>query len=48
MAKPRISPEDQRFLDELGARIVELRSERGLTQAQLAEMLGYTQQVSAR
>jgi len=39
-----ISPTDKVFFAKLGERIATLRSERGLTQVQLAEILGYSQQ----
>ena len=39
-----ISPTDKVFFVKLGERIATLRSERGLTQVQLAEILGYSQQ----
>lgn len=39
-----VSPEDQDFFHKLGERIAALRNQRGLTQVQLAEALGYSQQ----
>jgi transcriptional regulator with XRE-family HTH domain len=39
-----IAREDRRFFIELGERIAQLRKEHGLTQAQLAELLGVSQQ----
>jgi transcriptional regulator with XRE-family HTH domain len=39
-----ISPEDRAFFRNLGQRIAKLRKERGLTQVQLAELLGISQQ----
>ncbi len=39
-----VSPEDRAFFKNLGQRIARLRKERGLTQVQLAEILGVSQQ----
>ena len=39
-----MSPDDKTFFEALGRRIAALRAERGLTQVQLAEILGYSQQ----
>lgn len=39
-----MSPEEQTFFEELGLRIATLRKERGLTQVQLADLLGCSQQ----
>jgi transcriptional regulator with XRE-family HTH domain len=39
-----MSPEEKSFFRKLGSRIALLRKERGLTQVQLAEMLGISQQ----
>ncbi len=39
-----MSQEEKRFFKELGARIAQLRREQSLTQQQLAELLGTTQQ----
>jgi transcriptional regulator with XRE-family HTH domain len=39
-----MSAEDDLFYEQLGRAIAKLRKERGLTQAQLAEMLGISQQ----
>ena len=39
-----LTPEDKVFFKRLGERITTLRKERGLTQVQLAELLGYSQQ----
>lgn len=39
-----MSPEEKDFFQKLGERIAALRNERGLTQVQLAEALGYSQQ----
>ena len=39
-----LTPEDKVFFKRLGDRISTLRKERGLTQVQLAELLGYSQQ----
>lgn len=44
LLKPRMSPADKLFFQKLGARIAALRKERGLTQVQLAEVLGCSQQ----
>lgn len=41
---PEMSPDEQTFFHQLGERIAALRKERGLTQAQLADILGYSQQ----
>jgi transcriptional regulator with XRE-family HTH domain len=40
----QMSPEEKTFFQKLGERIAALRNERGLTQVQLAEALGYSQQ----
>jgi transcriptional regulator with XRE-family HTH domain len=40
----RMSPEEKTFFQKLGECIAALRNERGLTQVQLAEALGYSQQ----
>lgn len=40
-----MSPEEKTFFEKLGERIAALRNERGLTQVQLAEVLGYSQQL---
>ena len=42
-----VSPEDKRFFKELGARIAQLRKEQNLTQQQLADELGVSQQIVA-
>jgi len=39
-----MSPDEQSFFQRLGERIAGLHRERGLTQVQLAEMLGCSQQ----
>ncbi len=39
-----VSPKDRVFFKNLGQRIARLRKERGLTQVQLAEILGVSQQ----
>ena len=39
-----MTPEDRDFFEDLGTRIAKLRKERGLTQAQLGELLGVSQQ----
>jgi transcriptional regulator with XRE-family HTH domain len=39
-----MDPQDKAFFEKLGDRIATLRNERGLTQVQLAEILGYSQQ----
>lgn len=39
-----MSPEEKTFFQKLGQRIATLRNERGLTQVQLADFLGYSQQ----
>ena len=39
-----ISPEDKVFFKKLGKKITKLRNDRGLTQVQLAEILGISQQ----
>ena len=39
-----MSPDEKTFFERLGQRIAALRNERGLTQVQLAEVLGYSQQ----
>ncbi len=43
-AQMAISQEDKVFFSKLGQRIAQLRKERGLTQVQLAEILGVSQQ----
>lgn len=42
--KTPASPEDKAFSKQLGERITTLRKEQGLTQAQLAGLVGYSQQ----
>lgn len=42
-----VTPEDKRFFKQLGARIAESRKENKLTQVQLAEVLGISQQTLA-
>ena len=42
-----MTPDDKRFFKELGGRIAVLRKENRLTQQQLAEMLGISQQTMA-
>lgn len=42
-----VSPEDKRFFREMGARIAQLRKEQNLTQQQLADELGLSQQIVA-
>lgn len=42
-----MSPDERLFFKQLGARVAELRKTHGLTQAQLAESLGLTQQMIA-
>jgi transcriptional regulator with XRE-family HTH domain len=42
-----VSPEDKRFFKELGGRIAQLRKEQNLTQQQLADELGVSQQIVA-
>lgn len=44
MDQATMSPDEQSFFQRLGERIAALRRERGLTQVQLAEMLGCSQQ----
>jgi len=39
-----MKPDEKTFFEKLGQRIAALRQERGLTQVQLAEILGYSQQ----
>lgn len=39
-----VTPQEQTFFRELGQRIATLRKERGITQVQLAEILGCSQQ----
>lgn len=39
-----ISPDERAFFSELGARIAELRKAQGITQIQMAEALGVSQQ----
>jgi transcriptional regulator with XRE-family HTH domain len=39
-----MSPEEKAFFQKLGERIAALRNARGLTQVQLADALGYSQQ----
>lgn len=42
-----MTQDSKKFFKELGARVAVLRKEQGLTQAQLAEMLGISQQLVA-
>lgn len=42
-----MSPEDKRFFREMGTRIAQLRKEQNLTQQQLADELGLSQQIVA-
>ena len=42
-----MSPDERLFFKQLGTRVAELRKTHGLTQAQLAESLGLTQQMIA-
>jgi transcriptional regulator with XRE-family HTH domain len=42
-----ISNDDKLFLERLGAHIAELRRQQGLTQVQLAEHLGVSQQTAS-
>lgn len=42
-----VTPEEKRYFKELGGRIAQLRREQNLTQQQLAEDLGVSQQVVA-
>ncbi|MEK7413010.1 MAG: helix-turn-helix transcriptional regulator [Planctomycetota bacterium] len=42
-----MTPQDERFFKELGARIASARKEHGMTQQQLAEQLGIAQQTLA-
>ena len=42
-----MTQDSKKFLKELGARVAVLRKEQGLTQTQLAEMLGISQQLVA-
>lgn len=42
-----VSPDDKRFFKEMGARIAQLRKEQNLTQQQLADELGLSQQIVA-
>jgi transcriptional regulator with XRE-family HTH domain len=42
-----MTQDEKLFFKQLGARIAELRKERGLTQVQLAQMLEVTQQIVA-
>ena len=44
MSRTPLSEEEKRFFERLGERLSTLRRERELTQAQLAEALGVTQQ----
>jgi transcriptional regulator with XRE-family HTH domain len=44
---PLMTQDEKLFFKQLGARIAELRKERALTQVQLAETLGLTQQMVA-
>jgi transcriptional regulator with XRE-family HTH domain len=44
---PPMTQDEKLFFKQLGARIAELRKERGLTQVQLAETLNLTQQMVA-
>ena len=39
-----MTPEETAFFEDLGSRIATLRKERGLTQTQLGEMIGVSQQ----
>lgn len=42
-----MTQDSKKFFKELGARVAVLRKEQGLTQAQIAEMLGISQQLVA-
>ena len=42
-----VIPEEKRYFKELGSRIAQLRKEQNLTQQQLADELGFAQQVIA-
>lgn len=42
-----MSPQDERFFKDLGARIAQARKDHGMTQQQLAEQLGIAQQTLA-
>lgn len=44
IAKVAISPDERAFFIRLGARVAELRKEQGITQVQMAETLGVSQQ----
>ncbi len=44
IANVAISPDERAFFVQLGARIAELRKARGITQIQMAEVLGVSQQ----
>lgn len=44
IATMAISPDERAFFTELGARIAELRKAQGITQIQMAEALGVSQQ----
>ena len=44
MATMAISPDERAFFVELGARIAELRKAQGITQIQMADALGVSQQ----
>jgi transcriptional regulator with XRE-family HTH domain len=43
-AEALMTPDDRAFFEILGKRIAELRAQLGITQVQLAEILGYSQQ----
>lgn len=43
-AQTPMTPEDRAFFEDLGTRIAKLRKDRGLTQTQLGESLGVSQQ----
>lgn len=44
---PNMAPEDKRYYEQLGQRIAQARKAAGLTQVQLAEILGIAQQTMA-
>lgn len=45
--RPLVTHDEKLFFKQLGARIAALRKDQGLTQVQLAEVLGLTQQMVA-
>ena len=43
----KMTPQDKQFYQQLGKRVAQLRKDQGLTQTQLAEILGISQQTMA-